>query len=412
VIRNESFIRGMGDNYQEVRTMKPVSRIRITVFLFSCLALFLLFSGTRTSSAAEPIRIGIVFSITGPGGFIGTPQKDAVVAIVESVNKRGGLLGRQIELFIEDDKSVPTNAVIAVTKLARDRKVCAIVGPSMTDSGMAMIPTCEQEKVPFLLTAPVAAPYKKWVFYLGAGDSREGQWALDFTVKTFGAKRIAIVSSTDNHGATLATAVVNTVGKYPGASIAAHEKCEITDTSVIPQLMKIKAANPDALLVLMPGNVATVVAKNYKQLGMTAQVVTSHGVPMPDFVRNSGKIAEEYKWIMFGNFMGVVDKYPPDNPLKKNVYEPLRQIMLEKFGKDAKPNIFHAVTSDGIRAAIEAIKIAQSDDRAAIRDAIEKVRFEGFVGEFAPTPQDHQGAPTAATVPMVLKNGEFFPWQK
>jgi branched-chain amino acid transport system substrate-binding protein len=392
--------------------MKLVSRIGITVFLLSCMALFLLSAGVRISGAAESIKIGIVFSITGPIGFIGTPQKDAVVAIVENVNKHGGLLGRQIELFIEDDQSVPTNAVIAVTKLARDRKVCAIVGPSMTDSGMAMIPTCEQEKVPFLLTAPVAAPYKKWVFYLGAGDSREGQWALDFSAKTFGAKKIAVLSSTDNHGSTLAAAVVSSIGKYPGASIVIHEKCQITDTNVVPQLMKIKAANPDALLVLMPGNTATVVAKNYKQLGMTTQVVTSHGVPMPDFVKISGKIAEESKWIMFGNFMAVVEKYPPDNPLKKNVYEPLRQIMQEKFGKDAKPNIFHAVTADGIKAVVEAIKIAQSDDRVAIRDAVEKVRFEGFVGDFAPTPNDHQGAPTAATVPMVLRNGEFFPWQK
>ncbi len=393
--------------------MKWVSATGGKVLIFGFVVLSLLLSGTaQQAGAADPIKIGVVFSITGPGGFIGTPQKDAIVAIVENTNNHGGLLGRQIELFIEDDKSVPTNAVIAVTKLARDKRVCAIVGPSMTDSGMAMIPTCEQEKVPFLLTAPVAAPYKKWVFYLGAGDTREGQWALDFTAKTFGAKRIAILSSTDNHGSTLGAAVEGSIGKYPGASVVIHEKCELTDTNMIPQLTKIKAANADALLVLMPGNAATVVAKNYKQLGITTQVVTSHGVPMPDFVKISGKIAEETKWIMFGNFMAVVEKYPPDNPLKKNVYEPLKQIMQEKFGKDAKPSIFHAVTSDGIRAVIEAIKIAKSDDRAAIRDAVEKVKFEGFVGEFAPTAQDHQGAPTAATVPMVLKGGEFYPWQK
>jgi branched-chain amino acid transport system substrate-binding protein len=299
-----------------------------------------------------------------------------------------------------------------VTKLARDRKVSAIVGPSMTDAGMAMIPTCEQEKVPFLLTAPVAAPYKKWVFYLGAGDAREGLWTLDFTIKTFGAKRIAVLSSTDNHGSTLGNAVASNVSKYPGASIIVHEKCEVTDTNMIPQITKIKAANPDVLLVLMPGSAAAVVAKNYKQLGLTTQVVTSHGVPMPDFIKIAGPIAEEYKWIMFGNFMAVVEKYPPDNPLKKNVYEPLKQVMQEKFGKDFKPSIFHAVTSDGIKAVIEAIRIAKSDDRAAIRDAVEKVKFEGFVGEFAPTPQDHQGAPTASTVPMILKNGEFYPWQK
>ena len=90
-------------------------------------------------------------------------------------------------LFLEDDESQATNAVIAVAKLARDRKVAAIVGPSNTDSGMAMIPTCDQEQVPFVLTAPCIGDYKKWVFYLGAGDAKEGMQALEFAVKALGA---------------------------------------------------------------------------------------------------------------------------------------------------------------------------------------------------------------------------------
>jgi branched-chain amino acid transport system substrate-binding protein len=376
--------------------------------------LSLLLAGTmQLSVAADTIKIGAIFSITGPLGFIGTPQRDAVIAMVEDVNKRGGLLGgRQIELLTEDDKSMPTNAVIAVTKLARDKKVSAIVGPSATDCGMAILPVADQEKVPLLVTTPVAASYRKWVFYLGDGDAREAAHFLQFAVKSLGAKRLALISTIDNHGSTLANSALKEIANYPGSSIIIHEKCEVTDTSVVPQLTKIKAAKPDTLLVFMPGGTASIVAKNYNQLGLTTQVVASHGVPMPDFIKLAGKIAEEHNWIMFGNFMAVIDKYPPDNPLKKNIYEPFRKVMQEKFGKDKEPNIFHAVTSDGIRAVLEAIKLAGSDDRSAIRDAIEKVRFDGFVGPFAPTATDHQGSPSSATVPTVLKNGEFWPWQK
>jgi branched-chain amino acid transport system substrate-binding protein len=367
----------------------------------------------QRAAAAEPIRIGAIFSITGPLGFIGTPQRDATVAMIEDVNKRGGLLGgRQIELLIEDDKTVATIAVIAVTKLARDKKVSAIVGPSATDCGMAILPVADQEKVPLLVTTPVAATYRKWVFYLGDGDAREAAHFLQFAVKSLGAKRLALISTVDNHGSTMANSVLKEIANYPGSSIVIHEKCENGDTNVVPQLTKIKAAKPDTLLVFMAGGTAAIVAKNYAQLGMTTQVVGSHGVPMPDFVKLAGKIAEEHKWIMFGNFMAVIDKYPADNPLKKNIYEPFRKVMQEKYGKDKEPNIFHAVTSDGVRAVVEAIKIAGSDDRAAIRDAIEKVRFDGFVGPFAPTATDHQGSPSSATVPTVLKNGEFWPWEK
>jgi branched-chain amino acid transport system substrate-binding protein len=388
--------------------------IRTFCFIGLAAALLLLcLTMAQPSHAAEPIRIGAIFSITGPLGFIGTPQRDAVIAMVEDVNKHGGLLGgRQIELLIEDDRTQATSAVIAVTKLARDKKVSAIVGPSATDCGMAILPVADQEKVPLLVTTPVAAPYRKWVFYLGDGDAREAAHFLKFAVNTLDAKRLALISTTDNHGSTMANSVLKEIANYPGSSIAIHEKCEPTDTNVIPQLTKIKAAKPDVLLVFMAGGSAAIVAKNYAQLAMTTQVVASHGVPMPDFVKIAGKIAEDNKWIMFGNFMAVIDKYPPENPLKKNIYEPFRKVMQEKFGKDKEPNIFHAVTSDGIRAVIEAIKIANSDDRAAIRDAVEKVRFDGFVGPFAPTPTDHQGSPSSATVPVVLKNGEFWPWQK
>jgi len=391
--------------------MRHVSRMCIGAALFGC-AVFslLLFGQAGPLHAADPIKIGVVSSITGVTAFIGTPQKDLITAVVESTNKHGGLLGRQVELFLEDDQSQATNAVIAVAKLARDRKVAAIVGPSNTDSGMAMIPTCDQEQVPFVLTAPCIGDYKKWVFYLGAGDAKEGMQALEFAVKALGAKRIALFSSTDNHGSTLSNAVLKDIGKYPGVSFVIHEKCEATDTSMIPQLTKIKAANPDMLLVFMQGNTAAVVARNYRQLGMTTQVVTSHGVPMPSFLKIAGDAAEQGKWIMFGNFLAVVEKYPDNDPMKRDVYEPLKKVLQEKYGKGLQPNIFHAVASDGIRAVLDAIKLAGSDDRAAIRDALEKVRFMGFVGEYAPTATDHQGSPKPATVPMVLKNGELYPY--
>ena len=137
----------------------------LLISLFSAVAL-------TSALAAEPIRIGVVVSITGWGGFLGAPMKDAFIAIAEDANRRGGLLGRQIELIIEDDTSNPSTAVIATTKLIRDKRASVIVGPTIVDSGMAMIPTCEQEQTPFVVTSPVPNLGKKWVFIIGPGDIR------------------------------------------------------------------------------------------------------------------------------------------------------------------------------------------------------------------------------------------------
>ena len=93
----------------------------------------LLAVGTWTpAKASEPIKVGAVLSVTGRGGFLGTPEKKAITIIVEDLNKKGGLFGRPVEVFFEDDQSDPTNAAIAATKLIRDKQVCATIGSSLT----------------------------------------------------------------------------------------------------------------------------------------------------------------------------------------------------------------------------------------------------------------------------------------
>lgn len=135
--------------------MKCEISVLLRRFLVVSLALVVMCSAAlKPAAAAEPIKLGVVFSITGWGGFIGSPMKDAAIAVVEDVNKKGGVLGRPIELLIEDDQSNPTNAVVAATKLIKDQKVAAIIGPSITDSGRAIIPLCEQEQVPFCRDRP------------------------------------------------------------------------------------------------------------------------------------------------------------------------------------------------------------------------------------------------------------------
>ena len=111
--------------------------------------------------AAEPIKIGVVLCVTGRGGFLGTPQKEAITVAVEEVNRQGGIFGRPIELYIEDDQSNPTNSAVAATKLIRDKKVCCVVGSSLVVACMAMIPICEREQVPHIPLPPLTIPFQE-----------------------------------------------------------------------------------------------------------------------------------------------------------------------------------------------------------------------------------------------------------
>ena len=98
--------------------------------------------------AAEPIKIGVVLASTGWAGMMGSLEKDAITVVEDEVNRQGGVLGRPIEVFYEDDQSSPTTAAIAATKLIRDKKVCAVIGSTLTVLCMPIVPICEREQVP------------------------------------------------------------------------------------------------------------------------------------------------------------------------------------------------------------------------------------------------------------------------
>ena len=360
--------------------------------------------------AAEPIKIGVVLCVTGRGGFLGTPQKEAITVAVEEVNRQGGIFGRPIELYIEDDQSNPTNSAVAATKLIRDKKVCCVVGSSLVVACMAMIPICEREQVPHIPLPPLTIPLKKWTFSVNFTDYKLAQRLLKFTADELGARKIALVHGTDTYGLNGAQGVLDNVQKH-GASVIITEKFEPADTSMIPQLTKVKAARPEAIILYANAVPASVIAKNCQQLGIETPVVGSGGIPTPDFLKLAGKIAEAGRWIIFGLEDLYADRMPPDDPYRKNLYDPVMKAIQEKYGK-TEWNGFYRNGHDPIRIAIEGLNIAGTDDRVALRDALEKVKFKGFLGDFKYSSTDHEGTLGEAFVPVIIREGKYWPYKK
>jgi branched-chain amino acid transport system substrate-binding protein len=394
-----------------------MTRIRVfnglVLFLFFVFGLVLAVIPAPSEAAdTEPIRVGTIMSVSGWAGFIGTPQKELFTAMIEDINAKGGIKGRPLEVYYEDDKSVPTNAVIAATKLIKDKKIVVLVGTSTSDSAMAVVPVCEQEQIVFINTGPANIPFKKWVFSVGPGDVIGAQHVIDYAVKELGAKRIALLYGSDAYGMLAYKVITGELPKYPGVSLVAEERFEPSDTNMVPQLTRVKSANPDLMILYTTGGAGAVIAKNYKQLGMTTQVLGSNALTMPDFMKIAGKIADESSWIFMSQPMMIVEKMAPDDPFRKGVYEPVKKMMQAKYGPAKQVTLFHGSFWDGIAGATEAMKMAPTIDRTSIRDALEKVKFEGFLGSFAPTPTNHRAAQVDPMRPMVFKNGEFLPYVK
>src|SRR5512145_2958477 len=105
------------------------------------------------AQAPEPIRIGAIFSVTGPASFLGEPERNTAKMLADDLNQAGGILGRKVEVVVYDDESDTTKAVTAVDRLLKNDKVAAIIGPSTSGSTLAIVPKVEDAKVPLISCA-------------------------------------------------------------------------------------------------------------------------------------------------------------------------------------------------------------------------------------------------------------------
>jgi branched-chain amino acid transport system substrate-binding protein len=373
---------------------------------------FILFSAD-VSKAAEPIRIGAIFSVTGWAGTMGTPAKEAIQIVADDINKKGGILGRKMEVYYEDDQSNPTNSAIAATKLIKDKNVDVILGSTLTVFTMPIIPVVEREQVPLMAFGAghdITVPLKKWVFRIPMTDYRLSPIMLRFATETLGAKKLALLHSTDGSGTMGAQGVMDSVAKF-GATIVATERFEPADLNMIPQLTKIKAANPDAIILYTNSAPGAVIAKNYQQLGMKIPVVGSHGLPTPEFLNIAGPIAESAKWMVMGMKVHCPDSISPDDPYRKNIYDPFQKALRERFNREVTS--WHANAYDAMYMVAQALQIAGTSDRTALRNALEKVRYSGLLGAvWTYSPTDHDGQGIEGVEPLMVKGGKWAFWKR
>jgi branched-chain amino acid transport system substrate-binding protein len=105
----------------------------LVIILLAAAALWTVNSGAQ---AAEPIKLGAFFALSGPNAPIGTPTKLVAQMVVDQINKGGGINGRPIELVIGDTESDPAKAATIAKKFIFSDKVAAIIGPTSTGEGM------------------------------------------------------------------------------------------------------------------------------------------------------------------------------------------------------------------------------------------------------------------------------------
>ena len=361
--------------------------------------------GALSACAADPIKIGSVLSVTGPAAFLGDPELKTLQQYVEDINKKGGVLGRQLQLVHYDDGSDANKANGFAKRLIDDDKVDILVGGTTTGSTMSMAPLVEKAGVPFVSLAGavvIVEPVKKFVFKTPHTDRMAAEKVFE-DMKKRGLTKVALFSETSGFGQSGRKETEGVAAKY-GVTLVANETYGPKDTDMSPQLTKIKnTPGVQAVFIFGLGQGPAIATKNYKQLGMNLPLYHAHGVASEEFIKLAGPAAEGAR--LPAAALLVADKLDAKDP-QKPVVTAYTKAFQEKWKTDVSTFGGHAY--DGLMIAVDAIKRAGSTDKAKVRDALEATKgYVGTGGVVNMSAADHMGLDLSAFRMLEVRNGDW-----
>jgi len=375
-------------------------------FLKFLAVITVLFCFAAKGYSKEPYKIGAIFSVTGPASFLGEPEKNTALMLMDQINKAGGINGHPLEIIVEDSKSAEADAVLAAKKLLEKDNVLAIVGPSTTGESMALVPVMNNAKTPLVSCAagyPITNPVNEryWIFKTPQYDVSAVE-AIYTHMKKHGITKVGIVTIATGFGDAGRKALLDTAPKF-GITIVADERYGAKDSDMTTQLTKIKAAGAQAVINWSVGPGQVVITKNWHDLKLGIPLYQSHGWGSKKNIELAGKAAEGV--IAPLGRLVVWDKLPDKHPQKA---------LLKKYESDYKarykgePGTFGGHAYDAVMMVVEALKKV-GPDKAKIRDFIEKKikKWPGTGGIFNMSEKDHCGLDMTAFEMVTVKNGDW-----
>jgi branched-chain amino acid transport system substrate-binding protein len=376
-----------------------MQRFLSTVIISAMLAVW----ASACFAGAGTIKVGALFSVTGPPSFLGEPERNSAKMVVDEINAKGGIKGQKLELVVYDTQGDATKAVQAANRLIKEDKVVAIIGPSTTGESMAVIPVAEKEGIPLVSCAAgskITDPVKKWVFKTAQNDGLAVTKIYEYLNRKKISK-VAILTVSDGFGSSGREQLKAHAAKF-GIQVVVDDTYGPKDTDMTSQLTKIRGSQAQVIICWGTNPGPAVIAKNVKQLGIKLPLFMSHGVSSKKFIDLAGDAAEG---IMLPSGRVIVsDVLPASDKQKKS---------LLAFVKDYK-NHFKAEGDHFGGHAWDAVMLLKGaierggDAPAAIRDQLERTSgFAGIGGIFNYSATDHAGLSKDAFVLVEIRNKDW-----
>jgi len=361
-------------------------------------SLFLLLATALLTSVAVgqgTIKIGEFASLTGKEAAYGQSSHKGATLAVEEINAAGGVLGRNLELIVEDTQSKPGESATVVKKLISRDKVVAIIGEVASSRSLEAAPICQNARIPMISpssTAPEVTARGNYIFRVCFIDPFQGVVMAKFARETLKLQKVALLTSVSSAYSVGLAKFFKEHFAARGGKVLMEQRYSEGDKDFKAQLTAIKAAGADGILV--PGYYAeaALICKQARDLGLQVPVFGGDGWEAAELVQIGGKAVE-------GTYFAT--HYSPESS------DPEVVAFNERFRK-RWGNASDTLSGQGYDAVMmlaDALKRSGTTDGPKLRDALAATKnFKGVTGT---TTLDAQRNPTKSAVVLTVKNGRF-----
>jgi branched-chain amino acid transport system substrate-binding protein len=340
--------------------------------IYSLCAATALMGFSALAQAADPIKIGLTAESTGPNAEAGVYQINGAKLALEEINKAGGVLGRQIELRIEDSQSTNPGSVLAVSKLTSGGDLVALIGSVRSTQVQAVSPTIMKVGLPMMIGGTdygLTHSGNPWIFRARPNDGYSAKVIADYGVNTLKLKKWAIVHSTDafgNGGKNNLTEALKALGATP----VTVQGFTSNSQDFTPIVLAIKQSGADVVSTYIANSTDVgIFAKQLRQLGVKATWVGSPSVSTDTAMKLAGDA-------LYGTY-SIADFAVGSSPEAAAYAKKYK----EKY--NLEPDLYSAWSYDALNILALAIKNANSTKPADIQKAIHNIKgYKGVEGTY------------------------------
>jgi branched-chain amino acid transport system substrate-binding protein len=350
-----------------------------------------------SAAAQDTIKIGVTQPLTGAFAASGNYVAQGAKIAEEEINKAGGVLGKKLQLIIEDNKSNPTEAVATAEKLINSDKVPVLMGAWSSTLTLAVMPKLEEYKVPMLVetssSGKITTAGNPYIFRISPTSEMEAK-AFVPLFKAMGIKKADFLATNNDFGLG-ASKEFSGAARQSGVEVGVMETMDPKATDFSAQLAKIKASGGDTLFVTTAVEQITLILKQAKDQQLGQRIITTGGSNSPDqLIAQAGDAANgSYHLVFFTPWFPEAVKNPE---------------IAKKFialWNEKKHNVGGLTEGfrgwDGLNVIAEAIKAAGKVEPEAIKKALWDVKVKGINGDISFIKQGPAGMESAQNVPSV-----------